>query len=280
MIQETSRGLDLDPYFERIGYGGPRTPTLDVLRELQWLHPQSIPFENLDPISGRRVRVDLPSVADKLVRRRRGGYCFEQNTLFAHVLTQLGFRVTPLIARVLWGREPGAVTAQTHMLLRVDLDYEAWLADVGFGNLTLTAPLRMAPGLAQETPHGVFRLHRDGASGAIDLQLGTPEGWPSIYRFTLQRAEWIDFEVANWFTTAHPDSRFTNNLVVCRVFPRSRFTLFNGKLTERGNDGAGVERPIGSADELARELTQRFGIDIEGIDVARVFERVAAPVEG
>jgi N-hydroxyarylamine O-acetyltransferase len=276
--------LDLDRYFERIGYAGPREPTLEVLQALQWLHPQRIPFENLDPLTGRRVFVDPASVAAKLVGRRRGGYCFEQNTLFAHVLRQLGFRVTPYIARVLWGREPGAITALTHMLLRVDLnddlDDEAWLADVGFGSVTLTAPLRFVPDVVQETRLESFRLSETG-TGAVDLELKAPDGgWPKVYRFLPRKAEWIDYEVANWYTTAHPESRFTNNLVVSRVLPPGRVTLFNDTLTERAKDGSSTVHKIASARELERELTERFDIDLAGIDVASVFERVAVHVEG
>ena len=86
--------LDLDRYFDRIGYRGPRAPTLDVLREIQCRHAHAVPFENLDPLTGRRVSLELAAVVDKLVERRRGGYCFEQNRLLAHVLMQLGFQVT------------------------------------------------------------------------------------------------------------------------------------------------------------------------------------------
>ncbi|WP_206995133.1 arylamine N-acetyltransferase family protein [Trinickia mobilis] len=270
--------LDLDRYFERIGYTGPRTPTLDVLRALQWLHPQRIPFENLDPLTGRRVFVDLPSVVAKLVERRRGGYCFEQNTLFAHVLMELGFHVTPHIARVLWGRAPDAITALSHMLLRIDLGDETWLADVGFGSVTLTAPLRFVPDVVQQTRLESFRLSATD-TGAFDLELQAAD-WPKVYRFMPQKAEWIDYEVANWYTTAHPESRFTNNLVVSRVLPPGRVTLFNDTLTERAKDGSSTVHKIGSARELERELTERFDIDVAGIDVAGVFERVAVRVEG
>lgn len=278
MTQEHSP-LDLDRYFERIGYTGPRAPTLEVLQELQWLHPQRIPFENLDPLTGRRVFVDLPSVAAKLVERRRGGYCFEQNTLFAHVLMRLGFRVTPHIARVLWGRAPDAITALSHMLLRIDINDEAWLADVGFGSVTLTSPLRFVPDVVQQTRLESFRLSAS-AGGAFDLELQTPEGYPKVYRFLPQKAEWIDYEVANWYTTAHPESRFTNNLVVSRVLPPGRVTLFNDTLTERAKDGSSTVHKIRSARELERELMERFDIDLSGIDVANVFERVAVREEG
>ncbi|MCM3645175.1 arylamine N-acetyltransferase, partial [Priestia aryabhattai] len=107
--------FDLSRYFSRIGYDGPAAPTLDVLRRLHLLHPQEIPIEHLPPLTGARVALDLPAIVDKVVERRRGGYCFELNKLFYTALTTIGFRVTPRIARVRWMRPPEIVTAQTHM---------------------------------------------------------------------------------------------------------------------------------------------------------------------
>ena len=114
-------------YFTRIGYHGPAEPTLEVLRQLHLLHPQAIPFENIDAYSGLGVSLDLARIADKMLARGRGGYCFEHNRLFQAVLEQLGFRVTPLIARVRWQVPADVRTGLTHMLLRVDLDGRSWL---------------------------------------------------------------------------------------------------------------------------------------------------------
>jgi N-hydroxyarylamine O-acetyltransferase len=265
--------LDLDRYFARIGYRGPRTPTLDVLRELQRLHAQTIPFENLDPLTGRRVSLDLAAVVDKLVERRRGGYCFEQNTLLAHVLMQLDFRVTPLVARVLWGRAPDAVTPKTHMLLRVDFDDGPWMVDVGFGAVTLTSPLRIVAGEPQQTTLEPFRL-ADASHGAFDVEMQTGDTWTKVYRFNMHPAEWIDYEVSNWFTSTHPASFFTTELVVTRVRPDGRAILFDDRLTLRSKDGGVTERRIADAHELATLLRDDFGIEVGDIDIAGVFERV------
>jgi N-hydroxyarylamine O-acetyltransferase len=269
-----SHALDLDLYFARIGYQGPRAATLAVLGELQHLHPLAIPFENLDPLTGRTVSLELPAIIDKLLVRRRGGYCFEQNALFARVLMQLGFRVTPLIARVLWGAEEGAVTARSHMLLRVEIDDTAWLADVGFGSVTLTAPLRLEAGMPQRTPLETFRL-ADASQGALDLEVQSGDTWAKAYRFDLQRVEWIDYEVANWYTSTWPQSRFVNHLVVCRVLPHGRLALFNRRLTERAANGEIVsERVLEDAGELTACLGERFGLAVGEIDVPRFFERL------
>ncbi|MDR8729385.1 arylamine N-acetyltransferase family protein [Burkholderia pseudomultivorans] len=271
--------FDLSRYFARIGYDGPAEPTLDVLRRLHLLHPQAIPFENLNPLTGARVALDLPAVVDKLVARRRGGYCFELNKLFYAALTRIGFRVTPLIARVRWMRPPEVVTAQTHMLLRIDLDGAVWLADIGFGSATLTAPLRFAPGERQLTPHGAFRVVTAPVADEFDMQCEAPDGWLTTYRFSLKPAEWIDYEAANWFTSTYPESIFVNDLIACRVLPGSRAALFNTALTLRDASGAGRTVTLDNAADWGACLRDTIGIDTAGFDLDALFAQVAARPE-
>ncbi len=123
--------MDLDAYFARVGFDGVRAPTFETLRDLHLAHAQTIPFENLNPLLGWRVPLDLPSVEEKLVRSGRGGYCFEQNGLLAAALRELGFQVTGLAARVLWDAAEDAIRPRTHMVLKIDLDGEPYIADVG-----------------------------------------------------------------------------------------------------------------------------------------------------
>ena len=272
-----SHTLDLDNYFERIGYTGPRAPTLEVLKAIHRLHPRAIPFENLNPLTRRAVKLDLESVERKLVDDRRGGYCFEQNALLANVLVELGFQVTPLIGRVLWGREPDAVPPRTHMVLRIDLDNEAWIADVGFGSVTLTSPVRLTPGLAQRTDLGIFRL-ADASHDALYLEVqARDQTWSRVYRFDLHPVEWIDYETSNWYTSTSPEAIFANNLIVCRVLDDTRLALLNDQLNERAADGSIVrEQRLASADELAACLHDRFGLKTGDIDLAEIFDRVRA----
>jgi len=275
-----SHTVNLDNYFARIGYQGPRAATLEVLQEIHRLHPAAIPFENLAALTRRAVKLDLESVERKLVTERRGGYCFEQNTLLANVLMQLGFKIAPLLGRVLWGRESDAVTPRTHMVLRVDIGADAWIADVGFGSVTLSAPLRLISGLAQQTPHGTFRL-ADAPRDARYLEVQAhDESWARVYRFDLQAVEWIDYETSNWYTSTSPDAIFASNLIVCRMLPKTRLILFNDQLNERAANGEIVDlRQLASADELAACLRERFGLDAGeiGIDIGAVFERVRTP---
>src|SRR4051812_32745388 len=150
--------FDLNAYFTRVGFSGVASPTLDTLRELHLRHTQSIPFENLNPLLGWPVQLDPVSLQQKLIQARRGGYCYEQNLLFKQALEAIGFRVTGLAARVVWNVTEGVVLPRTHMLLRIDLAGQPYIADVGFGGLTLTAPLLLEAGIEQPTPHESFRL--------------------------------------------------------------------------------------------------------------------------
>jgi len=272
MIAMSATGW-LDRYLARIDYRGERAPTLDVLRELHRLHPFAIPFENLDPFAGRHVALDVDALAAKLVGQRRGGYCFEHNTLFALALTQFGFRVTPLAARVLFGREPDAITPRTHMLLRVDIDGAAWIADVGFGGVTLCAPLALASREAQPTPHEPARI--DEANGdAYTLSARTGDAWKPLYRFDTQRAEPVDYEVANWYTSTSPAALFTNHLLACRPLPAGRAILFNDRYSECDLQWRRSDRTLGSARALDACLRERFGIDTNGFDMDGLYSRV------
>lgn len=275
-VLEMSDAFDLARYFQRIGYTGPREATLDVLRRIHALHPLAIPFENLNPIRELAVHVDLPSVVAKLIDGGRGGYCFEQNLIFATALKHLGFDVTPMIGRVVWGRSFDAEAGQTHMLLRVALEGETWLADVGFGSVTLTAPLRLHSTQPQETPLETYRFATT-ADGEFHLSVQSADKWLPVYRFVSRPAEWVDYKLGNWFTSTAPDSVFRNNLILTRVLPQGRLAVLNTRLTERNAQGEAIgESEIASAAQLEQLLRDRFGLNVTQIDIDDLFQRVQA----
>src|ERR1700732_3402975 len=151
--------IDLNAYLGRVGYTGDRRPTASMLRELHLAHATHIPFENLDILLGRPIQLDLESLQAKLVHGKRGGYCFEQNLLFAAALEGLGFSVTRLAARVRLGR--AQLLPRTHMLLKVDVDGGPWLADVGFGGEGLLLPVPMSPGDVSRQDCWTYRVSED-----------------------------------------------------------------------------------------------------------------------
>jgi N-hydroxyarylamine O-acetyltransferase len=252
--------FDLDAYLARIGYEGPRGPTLDVLHALTAAHAQAIPFENLDVLLGRGIDLEPDAVFDKLVRRRRGGYCFEQNSLFLGALTALGFHAVPLSARVRLDRPREVLPPRTHLFLRVSVAGEDWLTDVGVGALSLTRALRFAADGEQPTPHEPRRLRREGGRWFHQARLG--DTWIDVYEFTGEEMPPVDREVANWFTSTHPESHFRGRLVAARAAPDGRrVTLQNGELKVRDRDGRATVQTVLSPDELLAVLARHFGLD-------------------
>ncbi len=164
--------VDLDRYFARIGHAGTPSPDLTTLGSIIARHAASIPFEAIDVLLSRRIDLSPAAVDAKLIERRRGGYCFEQNGLLQRVLASLGYRVEPLMARVLWMRHPGAAPpAWSHMALRVFVEDVGHLVDVGFGSCVPTAPLRFDRSTPQPTPHGPFRLSRRSKASCLKQDL-------------------------------------------------------------------------------------------------------------
>jgi len=248
--------MDLSAYLRRIGWSGPVAPDLPTLQSLATHHTAAVPFENLNPFLGVPVSLDIASVQNKIVREARGGYCFEQNRLFSDVLRQIGFDVTELAARVLWNQSDDAITARSHMLLRIDLDEQSWLVDVGFGGQTPTGALRLVADIEQMTPHEAFRLL--GAGSEWRVQACFRDEWKTLYRFDLQPQYPIDYEAPNYFMSTHPASHFTRNLVAARAAPGRRLALFNNDFAVHALGGATERRRLNSADEIEEVLEREF----------------------
>ena len=248
--------IDLDAYLRRIGFSGTAAADRDTLAALHRLHPQAIAFENLDPLLGVPVELDASLLEAKLVRAGRGGYCYEHNLLLMHVLQAIGFAVRGLGARVLWGAS--GQTARSHMLLAVDLAGERYIADVGFGGSTPTAPLRIDFDGEQATPHEPFRIVR--ATEDFILQSKIREAWQSIYRFDLQEQLLSDYEVCNWYQSTSPKSYFTKNLMAARPIEGRRYALRNDEFAVHHLDGSTERRTLRTPGELRDVLAGPFGI--------------------
>jgi len=226
--------FDLDAYLDRIGYQGSRAPTLDTLEAVHALHPAAIPFENLNPLVGWPVPLDIESLQAKMILGRRGGWCFEHNTLFRCALDSLGFSVSNLAARVLWNAPADPIGPRSHMLLLVNLNGLPYIADVGFGGNVLTAPLRLEPHIGQSTPHESHRLLP--IENGFVLEACVRDEWSSLYRFTLEPQFHSDYEVSNWYLCHHPSSFFRYMLLGARVKPEGRYALRNNALTIHGKN--------------------------------------------
>jgi N-hydroxyarylamine O-acetyltransferase len=273
--------FDLEGYLRRIGVDGPRQPTLSLLSALCVSHPASIPFENIDPLLGRTPSLRLRDLQSKLVGQRRGGYCFEHNTLLRQALLALGFGVTSLAARVVWMAAPGAPQRpRTHMLLGVDIPGDAfgpYLVDAGFGGHLVDLPLRLQPGVAQAAPGGSMRIAEEAGLFALETQLAGC--WSPLYRFTLDAQTPADYEPLNWFTATHPTSMFRHNLLMEQLKAGVRATLLNDRLTLRTPGHAAVQRRIESPDEFSEVLESVFGVR-PPVPAAELFERLPRGHDG
>ena len=268
--------FDLDAYVERVGLSG-----RPGLAEVHRAHVTSIPFENLDPHGGLPVSLELDDLQRKLVGERRGGYCFEQNLLLKGALEALGAHVELMLARVKFGAPPGVVRPRTHLVLRVQADGRQWLADAGFGLGTLPEPLPFGPGDVHELSGWRFRIVEDDFEHV--LQTDGDSGWVDVYGFVPQPVPMSDIEVANWFTSAHPNSPFVTGLVVStqrpdgtRIDLRDRGELVLTEQTPAGADVTPVAR-----EEIPHVLETRFGLNGFSLDddgrVARAAGRDPAP---
>ncbi|WAS95829.1 arylamine N-acetyltransferase family protein [Nannocystis punicea] len=250
--------IDLPRYFQRIDHSGSTEPTLATLAALVRAHAAAIPFENLDPLVGRTPALDLAGLEQKLVRSGRGGYCFEHNLLLSHVLRALGYQVRGLAARVVWNQPEDRITPRSHMLLRVELDGQAHIVDVGFGGITLTGVLRLVADVEQATPHEPFRLVEEG--GYFRMQALVRGEWRSLYRFDLQEQLQPDYEVTNYFLSTNPASHFRTGLSAARALPDRRLALSNRNFAVHHLGGETERRVLDTTDELRRVLGHEFEI--------------------
>ncbi len=256
MNPEAAATIDLDAYFARIGYGGPRKAAPDVLRELHLAHATHIPFENIDIHLGQSIRLELDHLQSKLVAGRRGGYCFEHNTLLAAALEATGFHVTRLAARVRFGAD--RILPRTHMLLEVAAGGTSYLCDVGFGAEGPLEPIPLVPGREVPSFERAFRLTEE--AGQLVLQSRAAGPWQDLYAFTREPQYPVDFEVANHFTSTHPQSIFVQTITAQRQGPAERIILRNRQLTVERN-GSSQARTIADANSLRSVLAEHFGLE-------------------
>ncbi len=260
----TSRALD--SYLERIGWGGATSPTLETLAGLLRAHMSAIPFENLDVLLGRPVRLDLDAVRDKLVRARRGGYCFEHATLFAAAIEELGFHPVRHSARVLLFF-PRTESPRTHMFLTVRLPEGRFVADPGFGGPGSQHPIPLVDAGDERPARATHWMARDGAYWVMRTEAGDTgrDTWAS----TLEEDNAIDFEMANHFTSTHPRSPFVNRIMMGIFTKDGRVTVANREVTIAEG---GVSRSAELADRAALRafLVEHFGFDLPEVERLRV----------
>lgn len=255
----------LDAYFDRIGWQGEAPPTLATLAGLLSAHMRSIPFEHLDVLLDRPIRFDLDSLQRKLVRAKRGGYCFEHAALFSAVLERLGFRPISHSARVVL-YSPRTQSPRAHMFLTVNVGEQSFVFDPGFGGGGSLFPVPLVGScgrpegathwMAQDGDYWIMRTISDAK--VIDQ-------WVS----TLEHDCPIDFEMANHFTATHPGSPFRNRLMLSLFTRDGRVSLMNQDFTIRKGDRS-ISGKLASRAALRIFMAEHFGFDFPDVDKLHV----------
>ena len=248
--------FDLQTYFDRIGYSGEPRADLASVSAIMRRHLFTVPFENLDVLAGKGVSMEPEAIVDKIVRRRRGGYCYEVNGLFAMALEALGvpYRFVGCRPMTYAARRP-----RTHMAMLATLDSEEWLCDVGFGSYGMRAPMRLTSHGEVRQDHDVFELIRPDAHETL-LRAKIDGEWANQYSFDLAYHEWIDFMPANWLNSTYPEALFVQKRVVVLHNPEGRAILFGDRL-KTVTRGVTQMRDL-TQDELPGVLREVFGLDM------------------
>lgn len=244
-------------YLQRLSIGGALAPTYGTLCGLQHAHMLAIPFENLDVLLGRPIRLELDAICDKLLARKRGGYCFEHNLLFRAVLTELGFETTALAGRVHMGAPPGTTPTRTHMMLRVELPEGPFLADAA--GLGPRHPIPLHDGAESAFGHESHRLRRAGEEWLLQQDI---EGhWRDIYSFTLESRRAVDVHVHNHYTSTHPSSRFVQHLLVRRATVDGNIIIRDDQVMTVSEQGV-ARSQLANRGELYELLRDQIGLDV------------------
>lgn len=255
-----SQKVNLKAYFERIGFAGSIAPTLATLETILALHPAAIPFENLNPLLGLPVSLELAAIEKKLLAERRGGYCYEHNLLLMAVLRELDYSVRGLAARVLW-TNPDAVDGEAHhMLVLVEIAGSSYIADVGFGGMTPTAPLKLKREAEQATPHETYRLLGGDPLWRLEARIG--EDWRPVYVFDTTEKSAADYAGSNAFLSTDPASSFRKELRLSLAPPGKRINLRDNRLTIHKKGEEPETRFLTSAEQLRETMADVFGLQL------------------
>jgi N-hydroxyarylamine O-acetyltransferase len=249
--------MRMDDYLQRIDQRPPAGASIDTLRRLHLAHRQTFLFENLTIQTGGAISLALADLERKFLDQGRGGYCFEHNTLFAAALREAGFESSTLLGRV--RRGPPERWARTHMVLRVAIDGEPWLADVGFGATGLVEPMPLCDGATAEQDGFAYRLRREAQTWVLSMRDAAGVE-ADLYEFTDDPQTPMDVEVANHFTSTHPESLFRTSLTI-QGTKRAERTILRSDAVTRMRQGRIVDEPFARERlrDLARDL---FGVEL------------------
>jgi N-hydroxyarylamine O-acetyltransferase len=258
--------FDLDAYLARIGWHDPLEPTLETLTGLTRAHITRIPFENVDVLLGRDIRIDLDSIVQKIVVRGRGGYCFEHGTLFQAALERVGFKPTAHAARVVV-MVPRDQSPRTHMFLTVEVEGDRFVLDPGFGGHTAVVPVPLREGTEVRDGGDRHRMVRYGGEWVLEAEV---EGTLTpLWMATLEPQLPVDFQLANYWVSTASASPFVNRLMLRTLTPAGRTSVMNRDVTVVS--GKNTEKyQLADRRALRALLDEQFGFDLPDVETVKI----------
>ncbi|KAL1248635.1 hypothetical protein QQF64_021953 [Cirrhinus molitorella] len=280
--------MDVQKYLARIGCSGPCPPTLETLRYIHLNHLMTVPFENLTIHTGERVKLELPLLYEKIVVKRRGGFCYENNGLFSWLLSQMGFDVTILSAQVR-NRFTGAYGPPfDHFIMMVKLDEHRWLCDIGFGS-GFQLPLSLETDGPQVQSHGAYRLRSQGDLIFMEMKFEAEvsgigeETWTELYKFTLEPRKRDDFRTMCDYHQSSASSIFFCKSLCSLLLPTGRITIMGRRLIITSLSSVDGQQATKTTTDLSDEeiteiLKEKFGIVLYSPLTPKDVEIVPPPV--
>lgn len=256
---QNQTGCSIEKYLERIGFNGQLDGSLRTLNELQEAHCHTVPYENLDILKKQELSLNIEDLFNKVVNKRRGGYCFELNALFGWLLQELSYPVTHYFARFLRSEE--TIPMRRHHILRVEIDGEAYLCDVGVGGPVPFRPVKLVVGLEQQQGDECYRMQKDPFLGWV-LQEKHHGEWRAVYSFTEEPQLPVDFITVNFFCQYSPDSIFNKKAMVSIRTRDGRCTVDGDEFRIFSKEGVKTFTPKND-DEYKRSLKEYFDIELD-----------------
>ena len=254
------KDLEISKYLNRIQVDN---CNLDVegLTKLQENHMQYIPFENLDIIVGRDIELNNEHLFDKIISRKRGGYCFELNTLYSELLNSLGFLSKPVLGRV-WLSNPKRIPPRNHLAHLVKLDGSTYITDVGFGGLISSIPLDINISSAVNDKDGLVKVSQFGKHQYM-IQRHNEKEWTNLYSFENIEISEEDIAISNYYMSTHPNSHFYHHRFVGRSTQEGRIGLFNNKISIRKGIKVADKKRIEYGKDWIETIKSKFSISLD-----------------
>ncbi len=251
---------DRQRYLERIGADGPAVPDKNTLDRLILAHQRAVPFENLDVFdAGRDILLDTASLYDKIVGRRRGGYCFELNALFMSLLLDLGFDCFPIAVRVVWHLD--CYMPVTHRAGVVQIGGKRYFCDVGFGGPQPGAALDLDDPAPQRAGADTFVFEKDDDGDTVLARL-TADGRERLLKFSERPCRNVDFLAPNEYQSKNPNSGFKRARMLNLATDAGSVSI-TGDVLKIHHNGRVTEKTLETGEELTRALMEYFGLAVD-----------------